>query len=240
MPQLTGRGKQQLHQLRTERAAAVLGCQHHPQWMHPIPAHTATRGTAAQTCSHKAQQSLDIVYPEKTGLVLPGDHWGCQELSQLSTDHFTGVTGKSYHRASVISAELIEIPILRFFSHKYFWQCSTSQIFSSLLMSRRYCSAAKHLQSRSKNSALNFSGENAAIQAPWGLPGFVSFPVGTLTRQWLKSASSYVWIIKCHFWNLRPGTSQSWGNCNQAFNRFHSSCFFFSLSHTRNYKNEGT
>lgn len=64
------------------------------------------------------------------------------ELGQLSMDHSTGVTGKSSYRVRVISAELIAMPILRFFSHKYFWPWS--EIFSSLLMSRRYCTAAQH------------------------------------------------------------------------------------------------
>lgn len=110
-----------------------------------LSAEAATRGTAAQTCSNRVQQSLATVYSGKTGLLLPRDCWGCcQELGQLSADHFTGVTGKSSYRGNVIFAELIEIPILRFFSHKYFWQCSTSEIFSSLLMSRRCCTAAKH------------------------------------------------------------------------------------------------
>lgn len=59
------------------------------------------------------------------------ERWGCSsleiteaaaKLGQLSMDHFTGVTGKSNYKLSIIFAELIEIPVLRFFSHKYFWQ----------------------------------------------------------------------------------------------------------------------
>lgn len=101
-----------------------------------ISAHTA------HTCSHKARQSLHMVYSEN-GAAAPWTSLRLlPELGQLSMDHFTGVTGKSNYKVGIISAELIEMPILRFFSHKYFWQCSTSQIFSSLLMSRRYCTAA--------------------------------------------------------------------------------------------------
>lgn len=141
---------------------------------------------------------------------------------------------EKHYKVSIISAELIEMPILRFFSHKYFWQCSTPQIFSSLLMSRTYCTAAKHPQSRAKKSALNFSGENASIQASWELPGFVSSPVRTLPRQWLKSAWSYVWIIKCPFSELEDRNfPQLWGiqvSIQQV--SFKLVCFFSPLSHT--------
>lgn len=126
------------------------------------------------------------------------------------------------------------MPILRFFSHKYFWQCFTPQIFSSLLMSRTYCTAAKHPQSRAKKSALNFSGENASIQASWELPGFVSSPVRILPRQRLKSAWSYVWIIKCPFSELEDRNfPQLWGiqvSIQQV--SFKLVCFFSPLSHT--------
>lgn len=105
---LTGQGEAAAPQLRTEPAPVV-----------PVnaPLAPAARGIAAHTWCHKAQQSLDVVYSGKMGLLLPADHRGCcQELPQLSMDHFTGVTGKSNYKVSVF-AELIEIPILSFFPH---------------------------------------------------------------------------------------------------------------------------
>lgn len=78
--------------------------------------------------------------------------WGCSSLdiTEAAARAWPAEHGSLYwcywekQLQSVISAELMEMAILRFFSHKYFWQCSRSQIFSSLLMSRRYCTAAKH------------------------------------------------------------------------------------------------
>lgn len=121
MPELTGWGEAAAPSAESWNCSGGAGLPTAPSVTASlVPAHTATRGTAAQICSHEAQQSLDMVYSRKMGLLLPGDHWGCcQELGQLSMDHFTGVTGKSNYKVNIIFAALIEIPILRFFSHNY-------------------------------------------------------------------------------------------------------------------------
>lgn len=186
---LTGQGEAAAPQLRTEPAPVV-----------PVnaPLAPAARGIAAHTWCHKAQQSLDVVYSRKMGLLLPADHRGCcQELPQLSMDHFTGVTGKSNYKVSVF-AELIEIPILSFFLTQVF--LTVLYIINIFIIT--HVQKILHCCKTSPEQIQEISGENSSIQASWGLPGFVSSPVGTLTRQWLKSPSSYVSIIKCPFLEL--------------------------------------
>lgn len=125
--------------------------------------------------------------------------WGCSSLhiTEAAARAWPAEQGslhwcywESSHRVRVTSAELIAMPILRFFSQKYFWPWS--EIFSSLLMSRRYCTAAQHPRKQ------NWTSVRGCINPGLlRLPGSVSAPVRTLPRQWLKSAWTYGWIIKC-------------------------------------------
>lgn len=73
MPELTGWGEAAAPSAESWNCSGGAGLPTAPSVTASlVPAHTATRGTAAQICSHEAQQSLDMVYSGKMGLLLPG------------------------------------------------------------------------------------------------------------------------------------------------------------------------
>lgn len=119
----------------------------------------------------------------------PAEHrslYWCYWEKQLQSDYY-------FCRAD------IEIPILRFFSHKYFWQFSLQHKYFHHYSCPEDTAL---LQNIPRADPRNQHWTSVERMHQFRLPGFVSSPGGTPTRQWLKSAWSFVWIIKCPFSEL--------------------------------------